>query len=151
MQEKMWGNQYRTTIVCVDTYDRNGITGQLYNPFLSGGKPFQGIMDFIWSMEGLLDEMQFPQPFTQDRCFGERATPSPEPTAAVERQRGRIGTFAVRVLFRQNSSWQGTVTWMEGHREENFRSALELLKTMDSAMYSAVCSEEQVDGCSCGA
>jgi hypothetical protein len=40
----------------------------------------------------------------------------------------------VRVLFRQNASWQGSVTWMEGRQEESFRSALELLLLMKSAL-----------------
>ena len=147
MQEKMWGNQYRTTVVCVDTYDRTGMTGRLYNPFFSGGKPFSGMMDFIWDMEELLDEMQFPQSFTQERSFGGRAIPTPEPLATMERQKGKLATFAVRILFRQNASWQGTVSWVEGRREEHFRSALELLKTIDSAL----CGETKPDGCSCGA
>ena len=147
MQGRMWENQYRTTIVCVDTYDRAEISGRLYNPFLSGGETFRGLMDFIWKMEALLDGMQFPQPFTQDRGFCERTMMPPESLAGMEPQKGKMGTFAVRIMFRQNASWQGTVSWLEGHREENFRSALELLKGMDSALYS----ENQIDGCSCGA
>lgn len=43
-------------------------------------------------------------------------------------------TFVVRVLNTQNDTWQGTVTWTEGKRTEHFRSALELLRLMDSAL-----------------
>ncbi|NLC78547.1 MAG: hypothetical protein GX683_02310 [Ruminococcaceae bacterium] len=43
-------------------------------------------------------------------------------------------TFVVTVLYRQNATWQGTLKWLEGGREEKFRSALELIKLMDSAV-----------------
>jgi hypothetical protein len=38
------------------------------------------------------------------------------------------------VLFRQNASWQGSITWMEGKQEQSFRSALELIFLMNSAL-----------------
>lgn len=135
VQGRMWENGYRTTIVCVDTYDRNNVTGRLYNPFLPKGEEFQGLMDLIWKMEALLDGMQFPQPFTEDRSFRERKVKLSSATAGMETKKGKVGTFAVRILFRQNASWQGTVSWVEGKQERNFRSALELLKSMDSALY----------------
>lgn len=131
----MWGNGYRTTIVCVDTYDRNDVTGRLYNPYLTGGEEFHGLMDLIWKMEALLDGMRFPQPFTEDRSFRERRVTLSGMSAEVEMQKGNVGTFAIRILFRQNASWQGTVSWVEGKQEKNFRSALELLKSIDSALY----------------
>lgn len=34
--------------------------------------------------------------------------------------------FYIRVLFRQNATWQGSVEWPEGRRRVNFRSVLEL-------------------------
>ena len=40
----------------------------------------------------------------------------------------------MRILFRQNASWQGSVTWLEGGRDESFRSVLELLLLMHSAL-----------------
>ena len=52
----------------------------------------------------------------------------------LERRTGRRATFAVRVLFRQNATWQGSVTWMEKNQEESFRSVLELLLLMNSAV-----------------
>ena len=38
------------------------------------------------------------------------------------------------MIFRQNASWQGSVTWLDKGREESFRSVLELLLLMDSAI-----------------
>lgn len=43
-------------------------------------------------------------------------------------------TFVVRIHFRRNSTWQGTITWTDSKRTQNFRSALELIRLMDSAL-----------------
>jgi len=37
-------------------------------------------------------------------------------------------------MFRQHASWQGGVLWVEGKAEQSFRSALELILLMDSAL-----------------
>ena len=122
MQNRAWGNEYRMTLVCVDDYQDSILRGRLYNPYFSTGSSFQSLMEFLRRMEELLDEMQFPQSFTA-------ASPPVQ-----EVQEGKCATFSVRVLFRQNASWQGSVTWLEGRREESFRSALELVLLMDSAL-----------------
>ena len=44
----------------------------------------------------------------------------------------RSATFIVRIQYRQNASWQGQVTWAEENKTASFRSALELLKLIDS-------------------
>ena len=43
-------------------------------------------------------------------------------------------TFVVEVVDQQNASWQGTVKWLNTGKKENFRSALELLRLIDSAL-----------------
>lgn len=45
-------------------------------------------------------------------------------------------TFVVNIKCRQNHTWQGTVNWVEQKKALPFRSALELIKLMDSAMES---------------
>ena len=52
---------------------------------------------------------------------------------------GDIGTFIVRVQHRQNSSWQGRITWMEEDRTIQFRSVWEMIKLIESAV-DTVCS-----------
>jgi hypothetical protein len=44
------------------------------------------------------------------------------------------GTFIVKILDRQNATWQGTVTWTDEQQVQNFRSALELLRLIDGAL-----------------
>ena len=137
MQGGAWGNEYRTTIVCVDEYQNSVFSGRLYHPYLPGGDSFRSLMEFFRKMEDLLDGMQFPQSFTAVRSFSDPPMRAGRPPGADVRE-GRCATFAVRVLFRQNASWQGSVSWLEGSREESFRSALELAFLMDSALMTKV-------------
>ena len=46
-------------------------------------------------------------------------------------------TFFVRILYCQNTSWQGEIQWMEGKRTKRFRSALELLTLIQEAVDSS--------------
>ena len=50
------------------------------------------------------------------------------------KQTGDRETFVVRILNTQNATWQGTVTWTDGKRMESFRSALELIRLIDSTL-----------------
>lgn len=51
-----------------------------------------------------------------------------------QNETGRKATFIVQVQYRQNASWQGTVSWTDEKKTHSFRSTLELVKLMDSAM-----------------
>ncbi|MPL99734.1 hypothetical protein SDC9_45955 [bioreactor metagenome] len=43
-------------------------------------------------------------------------------------------TFVIQILNQQNSTWQGVITWTEGRTSQPFRSLLELIKLIDSAL-----------------
>ena len=45
-----------------------------------------------------------------------------------------MATFQLRVLFRQNASWQGSLIWVDQRMDAQFRSVLELVRLMDSAL-----------------
>jgi hypothetical protein len=47
---------------------------------------------------------------------------------------GAHETFIIRILNQQNATWQGTITRMEKKEEQYFRSLLELIKLIDSAL-----------------
>ncbi len=127
------GAEYRTTKVCIDSYEEGVPKGRFYNPFLKGGKIFQSLMQLLLEMEATLDEMDFPKAYTAPRTF---APPGEVDKlfAASEKQTGRLATFSLRILFRQNASWQGSVIWQEGHQEQSFRSVLELAMLIDNAL-----------------
>lgn len=134
MQAKKWANEYRTTIVCVDGYENRIPVGRFYNPLYAEGVRFHGVVDLIRKLENMLDQMQFPQSFSLVRRFSDVRTASAAGgSTEMKPHNGDVATFAVRVLFRQNASWQGSILWVEGDREESFRSVLELIFLLDSA------------------
>ena len=136
MTNKAWGYEYRSTTVCIDSYENGSLTGRLYNPYLDTGQAFENLTQFLLQMEQLLDTMSFPQSATVTRTFAE--TPKAwRPQTEPEFRKGQTATFAVKVLFRQNASWQGSVIWQEGGREQSFRSVLELIFLLDSALNRA--------------
>lgn len=138
-QERARGNQYRATRVCIDSYKGGGVpAGRIYNPGIDGAVTFRCVNQFLLRMEELLDEMRFPQPFAVARSFAPNAPETPGTHGGKEDETaGALATFVVRVFFRQNASWQGSVTWEETGREQSFRSVLELLLMMDGALKEA--------------
>lgn len=53
-------------------------------------------------------------------------------------------TFILHLQFRENDSWQGTIKWVEKRETLKFRSALELMKIINSAFEQGY--EIQMDG-----
>lgn len=52
-------------------------------------------------------------------------------------------SFVVQILDTQNQTWQGTVTWVNRKDTKPFRSLLELIKLMDSAINSTQEDEDE--------
>ncbi|MBE6021329.1 MAG: hypothetical protein IJC41_04175 [Firmicutes bacterium] len=140
MREQQWNNEYRLTTVCIDSYEDSQMVGRFYNPYLNEGISFKSLSQFLIQMENLLDNMNLPQSFTALRSF---------PTLPARRQhdltsgdteliKGMLTTFTVRVIFRQHTSWQGSVVWLDQGTEQSFRSVLELILLMDSALCTAM-------------
>lgn len=48
--------------------------------------------------------------------------------------------FFIRVQYRCNTSWQGTIQWMDGRKTSIFRSALELGNLINDARQEAASS-----------
>lgn len=46
-------------------------------------------------------------------------------------------TFLVRILFRQNATWQGTIQWLDGKTNRPFRSLLEMILLINEALETA--------------
>lgn len=55
---------------------------------------------------------------------------------------GDLGTFIIRVQHRQNSSWQGRITWMDRNRTLYFRSIWEMIKLVAGALDTVSTQEE---------
>ena len=61
------------------------------------------------------------------------------------KKHGDLGTFIIRVQHRQNSSWQGRITWMEEDKTVYFRSIWEMIKLVESALDSVGAEKEETE------
>ena len=53
-------------------------------------------------------------------------------------------TFIIEVIDTKDSTWQGKVSWVDGKKEQTFRSVMELLRLVDSVV--AQDEEEHLGG-----
>ena len=134
MKEKKWEGEYGITVICVDSYEDRVLEGRFYNQHYAEGVHFKGAMDFLRKMELVLEQTRPPQATGAIRTFFNTSMEDPRMPESGYAHEGECGTFAMRVLFFQNASWQGSISWLEGYREESFRSVLELLLLIDSAL-----------------
>jgi len=135
MIQQLWGHENRKTLVCMDSYENGVLKGRFYTP-LRGMEVFNSLSQFLVRMESVLEESRVPQSYTVSRSFS-TVLPMEAPDAAPERIRqGAKATFELQILFRQHSSWQGMIIWREKKTEQSFRSVLELVLLMDSALRS---------------
>ena len=134
MKSQQYDNLFRKTIICIDRYENKVPIGRLYHASSETGTAFHGTMNLLLSLESMLEEMKGPQSFSNRRTFRTSEERVISSVTAETVREGKIVTFALRILFRQNASWQGSVFWYDGKQEESFRSVLELLMLMDSAL-----------------
>ena len=120
-------------VITVATYDRKCIQGTIMDPLLDERWSFSGTEQLFRLMSAWLNP---------DWDMADQ-TPLPDPlachlaqdTVAKHTPQAR---FYLQVLFEQNSTWQGTLRWVEKNRMVQFRSALELIRLMDSALSEQV-------------
>lgn len=137
-------------VVCVDWKNGFECTGRMYHHFSDGPVPFSDLGQLTLQMERLFDELQFPFPGTSQRNFlpkGQTYKPQEERNTQMTdeellQKHGDIATFIVRVQHRQNSTWQGRITWMEEDKTIRFRSVWEMIKLIENAMDTVSISEE---------
>ena len=127
-------NEYRVSTVSVDSYENSEPRGRFINPFYGEPQSFESLAQLLKLVEAVLDLTNQPQSFTSRRSFGQsRDRPECKPTLR-QAERGKLASFSLCIRFRQNSSWQGSLHWLEKDREESFRSVLELILLMNSAL-----------------
>lgn len=134
--------------ICIDSVEDGEMTGKIYHCYSEEAIAFSNIIRMIETVEEFFDCLQFPQAATQTRSFhrkesvqGQKLEKKLEQEQILQ-MRGQKGTFLLNVKYRQNSSWQGSVTWVDEQREQYFRSALELLKLIDGALVTKNDSED---------
>ena len=131
--QKLWIPANRKTTVCIDSYEESVLQGRFYGP---GGEAlsFSSLSRFLVLMDKMLDQINTPQSDTTPRSFSAFLQQPASGLYCSSIRRGALATFELQILFRQHTSWQGMILWQEQHREQSFRSVLELILLMDSAL-----------------
>ena len=133
--------------VCVDQREDNESSGRMYCCYESGSIAFKNEYQLLKAMEDMMERIGYPQSSVEMRSYsiqnGRQQESKPpvkeerlEPVTDKEtvlNQRGEKATFLIHVKYRQSATWQGEIAWVERGVKQSFRSALELLKLMDSA------------------
>ena len=129
-------------VLCVDQRERNRIQARYYTSYKQEPTFVENWDQLLFEMEHFFDEIQFPFSATNNRSFGE--IPPKEyfegrkerimKDEELLRKHGDLGSFIIRVQHRQNSSWQGRITWVEKNQTMLFRSVWEMIKLMESAL-----------------
>ncbi|MEG0803364.1 MAG: hypothetical protein RSF90_00260 [Pygmaiobacter sp.] len=133
-------------VVCLEGVRHGELCGHWRSPYCKSAVHFDNIIELLSSMETFYNALEFPQSTLSLRSFGAKTghtkTDIPKRKEVTKymsdevfsKERGEKATFIVQVQFRQNATWQGTVTWAEKNETCHFRSALELLKMMDETL-----------------
>jgi hypothetical protein len=139
--------------VCIDDNENADYQGLIYHQYADEPISFKGVANMILEMENLFDEWDFPQRGLAERKFDKKKEnhkrPVPETeddklkieiisdthgVRNVQNKKGKLATFVIQVVFRQDASWQGHVIYQEDNEKLDFNSALELIKIIDRAV-----------------
>ena len=138
-------------IWCVDSY-KPELVSRLYHSYCNEAIEITNEVDLLVRMEELFNELNFPFPGNNERHFiNKNSQIEREEMVKVMKDEemlsmhGDLGTFIIRVQHRQNSSWQGRITWVEQDKTLYFRSIWEMMKLIDEAMEKFRSDEDSDD------
>lgn len=129
-------------VLCIDRVEDGQLGGRFYHAYAREATGFAGMEEAIFRLEQFYDSLNFPHPTTDSRTFIEQKgnrEHRQERTRIMKDEEllsrhGDLGTFIIRVQHRQNSSWQGRITWMDKNKTIYFRSIWEMIKLVASAL-----------------
>lgn len=123
----------RTCQVAVNSYDSGLLEGSVQNAFINHLEEFKGTIGLADAMIHLF-EVGIGRS-ASGIAPGECKIISEE-TWGTYRKGGRRATFVIKILYREHSTWQGVICWRETGEKQAFRSFLEMIILMASALES---------------
>lgn len=138
MQQSTAPYEARNLYLCIDTYENGEASGRLYGGIKQAAVQFHAILPLLRMIDDILDSDARVSRFEQNRALLAKAVQQRaqlDQSQEISRRPGEIATFAIRVHFRQNATWQGEVVWVEKRKSNHFRSALELIYMLDDVLY----------------
>ena len=156
-------------VVCVNSYVGYDLSGDFYHGYSTEPVHFEDAGELLSKLENLFDVLNFPYAATNPRDFDYDRPKKGRTVRIIERpyivkrpekeekervmsdkdilnKHGDEGTFIVRVQQRQNSSWQGRITWVDEDKTVYFRSVWEMMKLIDAALSKNDTSDEEKEG-----
>lgn len=138
-------NQNNATLrVCIDRIDGRAVSGRVLSRRLTRPYFFPDLNNFVLQMEVVFDAQNFPQAFHRSRTFlrneKETSLAAADPSCGMSEEevcagRGEVATIELRVTSRRNSTWQGTVNWLDSNTIQEFSSYLELMHIADEKLF----------------
>lgn len=128
-------------VICVDGTGPEGAGGRLYSCYDLTPSLFEDQYQLMLHMERVMESINYPQASVRLRSYGwkegqDTERPKKPDKVAEQREllnhRGEKATYAVRVQYRQNATWQGAIAWVEKNVIRSFTSELEMLKLIDN-------------------
>lgn len=140
-------------VLCVNHINGYMMKGYLYHSYSREPTEFSTMDQVIFELDYLYNQLNFPYPTTTERNFYETVQQSRKKGEKVKTmsdkellsKHGDLGTFIIRVQHRQNSSWQGRITWMDENKTVYFRSIWELVKLIAGALDTVSRPEGEAD------
>lgn len=130
--EKIVPQGMKTSVLTIYGYEDKNLAGTLENSLYETSKIFNNTAQMLLLMDTLQNEREFPKESVVLRTF---RSVEPVKIQGKKTWEGKpLATFHIGVYFRQNASWQGSLAWVETGKEMQFRSVLELLVLLDSAL-----------------
>lgn len=126
-------------VIRIYSYENKVPEGTIRNEYLGKTFKFYGLTNLLLLADDIADKVESAAKYMDMRSFtGGRPTPL---AAVTEREDDRtpIGTYGLRIIFRQNASWQGQLIWTDRKKEICFRSVFELIKLLDETLAESNC------------
>ena len=135
MQHPVCSEIGRNSIICVDSYEEGVLQGRLYSP-VQDMECFASLCQFLLKMETLLNLQQVDEPIAEIYTGTDRSPKAQQVWNRMPERRGHKATFELQILFRHHTSWQGILHRVGETVQHQFRSVLELVVLLDSALNS---------------
>lgn len=138
-------------IIKITDQDSSPWTGSIVHVYSGQAATLRGYLEMTFLIHKKLDELNFPQATTilrswvqppPLRFYGQRNKYKNSSRGEDNMQKSgrkisapsKGPTFFIRIHYRQNATWQGSIQWLEGKSTKFFRSHLEMIMLMQEAI-----------------
>ena len=118
--------------IAVDSFEGGLLTGSVQNAFLNYLEDFTGTIALADAMGHFIGLGSLKEDDSGGQ--GDDIRIIPDKMWSVYREGGKEATFLIKILFREHSTWQGVIRWRETGEKQAFRSFMELVLLMASAL-----------------